>query len=187
MMLLKRTETCKSETARWALLIVLIFVLSACAAESVSRTSFNRNLLDQESIKKVAVLNFESPEGDPQAGSHMSKLFEMHLLQTGLYQIAERGPVEKILKERGLDKLSAGDPDTLRQVREQTQVDAIVLGSVSQYTRANLGFTARLVSLKSGLVLWSISQTGGRLVRPLSQAADETVQLAVKDLQEKIR
>ena len=58
------------------------------------------------------------------------------------------------------------DPDTLRQVREQTQVDAIVLGSVSQYTRANLGFTARLVSLKSGLVLWSISQTGGSVIRP---------------------
>jgi nucleotide-binding universal stress UspA family protein len=79
------------------------------------------------------------------------------------------------------------DPDTLRQVREQTQVDAIVLGSVSQYTRANLGFTARLVSLKSGLVLWSISQTGGSVIRPLSQVADETVQLAVKDLQAKIR
>lgn len=40
---------------------------------------------------------------------------------------------------------------------------------------------------KSGLVLWSISQTGGMIFRPLSQVADETVQLAAKELQAKIR
>ena len=79
------------------------------------------------------------------------------------------------------------DPSTLHQIREQLGIDGIILGSVSQYNRANLGFTARLVSMKSGLVLWSISQTGGRVVRPLSQVADETVQAAVKDLQSKIR
>jgi len=167
--------------------ICMSLMVFGCAAESLTRTSSNRGLLEQESVKKVAVLNFESPRDDPQAGAHISQLFEMHLLQTGLYQIAERGPVERILKEKGLDKLSAGDPNTLSQVRDQTQVDAIVLGSVSQYTRANFGFTARLVSLKSGLVLWSISQTGGRVIRPLSQVADETVQAAVKELQTKIR
>jgi hypothetical protein len=187
MILWKQQMTGKWGVAFGGISLCVFLMVLGCAAESLTRTSSNRGLLDQENIKKVAVLTFESPRDDPQAGAHISQLFELNLLQTGLYQIAERGPVEKILKERGLDKLSAGDRDTLRQVREQTQVDAFVLGSVSQYTRANLGFTARLVSLKSGLVLWSISQTGGRLVRPLSQAADETVQLAVKDLQEKIR
>ncbi len=165
--------------------IVLWFL--GCAAESLTRTSSDRGLLEQERVNRVAVLTFESPRDDPQAGPHISQLFEMHLLQTGLYQIAERGPVERILKEKGLDKLSAGDPNVLSQVRDQTRVDAIVLGSVSQYTRANFGFTARLVSLRSGLILWSISQTGGRVVRPLSQVADETVQAAVKELQAKIR
>lgn len=175
------------DTAWGGISICIALMLLGCAAESLTRTSFHRGLLDQENVKKVAVLTFESPRDDPQAGAHISQLFEMHLLQTGLYQIAERGPVERTLREKGLDRLSAGDPNTLRQVREQTQVEAIVLGSVSQYTRANFGFTARLVSLKSGLVLWSISQTGGRVIRPLSQVADETVQSAVKDLQSKIK
>ena len=164
-----------------------LVIFSGCAAESVSRTSFDRAFLDQENIKRVAVFTFDSPADDPQAGAHISKLLEMYLLQTGLYQIAEREPVERILKEKGLDKMSAGDSGALRLMREQTQVDGIILGTVSQYNRANFGFTARLVSLKSGLVLWSISQTGGRLVRPLSQVADETVQAAVKELQSKIR
>jgi hypothetical protein len=170
-----------------ALICSAFLIFSGCAAESVSRTSFDRVFLDQENIKRVSVFTFDSPADDPQAGSHVSKLLEMYLLQTGLYQIAERGPVERILKEKGLDKLSAGDPGTLRLMREETQVDGIILGTVSQYSRANFGFTARLVSLKSGLVLWSVSQTGGRVIRPLSQVADETVQAAVKELQTKIR
>jgi TolB-like protein len=164
-----------------------LWILGGCAAETVSRTSLNRALLDQENIKKVAVLPFESPAEDPQAGSHISQLFEMQLLQTGLYQIAERGPVEKNLKEKGLDRLPVSDPATLSQLREQTQVDGIILGSVSQYSRFNFGFTARLVSLKSGLVLWSVSQTGGMVTRPLSQVADEAVRSAVLDLLVKIR
>ena len=66
-------------------------------------------------------------------------------------------------------------------------MDAIVFGSVSHYNRFNLGFTARLVSIRSGLILWSVAQTGGRIIRPLSQVADETVWAAVEELQAKIR
>ncbi|MCJ7492739.1 MAG: hypothetical protein MUP68_00680 [Deltaproteobacteria bacterium] len=51
----------------------------------------------------------------------------------------------------------------------------------------HLGFTARLVSIKTGLVVWSISQTGGRILRPLGQVAEETVRQAAEDLQSKIR
>ena len=164
-----------------------VVMLLGCAADTVSRTGVNRSLLDQESIKRVAVLSFENPPDDLQAGSHISKLFESYLLETNLYQIAERGEIEKVIRERGFGKTSEMDKATLRQLGELLQVDGLVLGAVSQYNRFNFGFTARLVSIKSGLVLWSVSQTGGRVVYPLSQVADENVQAAVKDLQTKIR
>ena len=164
-----------------------IFILGGCAAESVTRTSLNRGLLAQENIQKVAVLPFESPMDDLQAGVHISSLMENHLIQSGLYQIVERSSVERILKDKAFLRSPEMDPSTLHQIKEKLGIDGIILGSVSQYNRANLGFTARMVSTKSGIVLWSISQTGGRIVRPLSQVADETVQAAVKDLQSKIR
>jgi len=133
------------------------------------------------------VLPFDSPMDDLQAGSHISQLFEMQLIQTGFYQIAERSAVEKAFRDRRLGKSPEADLAALRQLREQLGIDGIILGSVSQYNRVNLGFTARLVSLKSGLIIWSISQTGGRVLRPLSQVAAETVQAAVKDLQSKMQ
>ena len=58
----------------------------------------------------------------------------------------------------------------------------MILGSVSQYGRFDLAFTARLVSVKSGMVLWSISQTGGSMFTPISEVADNTVRSAVLDL-----
>lgn len=163
------------------------FIFSGCVAETVTRTSLNRNLLQQEDIWRIVVLPFDSPMDDLQAGSHISQLFEMQLIQTGFYQIAERSAVEKAFRDRGLGKSPEADLAALRQLREQLGIDGIILGSVSQYNRVNLGFTARLVSVKSGLVLRAISRTGGRIFTPLSQVADETVKEAVLELQVKLR
>lgn len=180
------------KTYRWprfflALFFLAILALTGCAAKFVTRASIDRTLLKEENIRRVAVLAFESPSGDHQAGSHISKLFEMNLLRTGLYRIAERGEIEKVFKERGFGLTQPADKEALRKMGELLQVDAIVFGSVSQYNRINLGFTARLVSIRSGLILWSLAQTGGRLIRPLSQVADETVWAAMEELQAKIR
>jgi curli biogenesis system outer membrane secretion channel CsgG len=180
-------RTFKYQKSLWLSACLAISIFSGCAAKAITRTSIDQLLLKQENIRRVAVLSFESSLDDPQAGSHISKLFETNLLQTGFYQIAERGEIEKVLKERGLGAVPGANQATLRQLGELLQVDGIVFGFVSQYNRFNLGFTARLVSVKSGLILWSVSQTGGRLFRPLSQVADETVQAAVQELKAKIR
>jgi TolB-like protein len=175
--------------ARWIFTMVSlgVFLLFGCAAEPISHISSNPALLNAAKIRRVTVLTFQSPPDDPQAGTHISSLFESFLLQSGLYEIVERERVENFLHRKGWDKSLAMDRETIRQVEEQFGVEGIILGEVSQYNRANLGFTARLVSVKSGLVLWSISQTGGQLIRPLSQVAEETVEQAVKELQAKIR
>jgi hypothetical protein len=122
-----------------------------------------------------------------QAGMHISRLFELYLLRTGLYKIAERGQVENILRDRGIMISPAGPAGTLQQLGDLLQVDGIVLGSVSQYSRTDMAFSARLVSVKSGLVLWSVSETGGNMFLPVSRVAELAVSSAVGDLQAKLR
>jgi len=175
------------ETARWALAFLIVLFIGGCAAKNVSQMSMDPVQVKKENIQRVVLLPFESPPDDPQAGMHIGKLFEMYLLQSGLYRIAERGEVDKILKEKVWGGKAAIDPKTLQEIGDLLQVDGIVFGLVSQYNRFNLGFTARLVSVKSGLILWSVSQTGGNVVRPLSQLADETVRAAVEEVKTKVR
>lgn len=175
------------ETARWTFSLVIALFLGGCAAKIASQMSVDPVQFKKEDIQRVVVLPFQSPSEDPQAGLHISRLFEIYLLQSGIYRIAERGEADKILKEKVWGGKTGVDPKTLQEIGDLLQVDGIIFGLVSQYNRFNLGFTARLVSVKSGLVLWSVSQTGGNVLRPLSQLADETVRAAVAEVRTKVR
>jgi TolB-like protein len=75
----------------------------------------------------------------------------------------------------------------LQQLGEVLHVDGIILGSVSHYSRRDMAFTARLVSVKSGLVLWSVSETGGNVFLSVSRVAERAVRSAVQDLQARLR
>ena len=158
------------------------FVFTGCAAKTLNHASLDAAQLKEEKIQRVAVLLFESPLMDMQAGLHISRLFELNLLNSGLYKIVDRGEVEKILGEKGMYPYPGIPSPKLRQLGDLLQVDGVILGSVSQYGRFDLAFTARLISVKSGMVLWSISQTGGGMFTPISEVADNTVRSAVMDL-----
>lgn len=164
-----------------------LFLCSGCAFHYLNQASFDVAQIQEEKIQRVAVFVFDNPPLNMQAGMHISRLFELYLLRTGLYKIAERGQVENILRERGIIISPAGPAVSLQQLGDLLQVDGIVLGSVSQYGRTDMAFSARLVSVKSGLVLWSVSETGGNLFLPVSRVAELAVGSAVRDLQARLR
>ena len=164
-----------------------LFLCSGCAFRFATQASFDRAQIQEEKIQRIAIFMFDNPPLHLQAGTHISRLFELYLLRTGLYKIAERGEVENILREKGIMISPVGPAGSLQQLGNLLQVDGIILGSVSQYSRTDMAFSARLVSVKSGLVLWSVSETGGNMFLPVSRVAEFTVRLAVADLQAKLR
>ena len=164
-----------------------LFLSNGCAFHYQNQASFDVVQIKGEKIQRIAVLAFDNPPWNMQAGMHISRLFELYLLRTGLYKIAERGQVENILRERGIMISPAGPAVSLQQLGDLLQVDGIILGSVSQYSRRDMAFTARLVSVKSGLVLWSVSETGGNIFLPVSEVARRAVLSAISDLQAGLR
>jgi hypothetical protein len=164
-----------------------LFLPSGCAFHYLSQTTLDPGQIKEEKVQRIAVLVFDNPPLNMQAGLHISRLFELNLMRTGLYKIAERGEVERALRERGIMISPTGPAVSLQQLGDLLQVDGIVLGSVSQYSRFDMAFTARLVSVKSGLVLWSVSETGGNMFLPLSRVAERAVRSAVTDLQGRLR
>jgi hypothetical protein len=164
-----------------------LFLFSGCAFRYVSQTSLDPGQIKEEKVQRIAVLAFDNPPLNLQAGMHISRLFELYLLRTGLYKIAERAEVERALRERGVMISPTGPMVNLQQLGEALQVDGIVLGSVSHYSRRDMAFTARLVSVKSGSVLWSVSETGGNLFLSVSRVAELAVRSAVGDLQARLR
>ena len=166
---------------------LVLFLLNGCAFRYVNQTSLDAGQIQEEKIQKIAVMVFDNPPLNMQAGLHISRLFELYLLQTGLYKIAERGEVERALRERGIMVPFSWSSVSLKGLGDLLQVDGIVLGAVSQYGRTDMAFSARLVSVKSGLVLWSVSETGGNMFRPVSRVAESAVRSAVGDLEARLR
>ena len=128
-------------------------------------------------VKRIAVLDFEfyrlekgridrgKIERALNAGEIVADIFTEHLLGTGLYKIIGKKRTRALLEQSNLswdDLLTRSDWD---QIRALLGVDAIVLGVVAEFgdwrSRLNWGgvsvFTARLVDLSSGQIVWSVS------------------------------
>ena len=128
-------------------------------------------------VKRIAVLDFEFSrlergridrgkiERAPNAGEIVADIFTEHLLGTGLYQIIGKRRAQTLIEQSKLswdDLLARSDWD---QIRDLLGVDAVVLGVVAEFgdwrSSFNWGgvsiFTARLVDLNSGQVMWSAS------------------------------
>ena len=163
-----------------------LLLSGGCAFHYLSQTSVNRAQVQEEKIQRIAVFPFDNPPLNLQAGLHISRLFELELQQIGLYKIAEPAEVENVLRQRGIVISPVGPSVSLQQLGDLLRVDGIILGEVSQYSRGDMAFTARLISVKSGRVLWSVSETGGNPFLPVSRVAERAVRSAVGDLQARL-
>lgn len=158
------------------LLVMLNLLLLSCSAFNFKHDNVSV-AKDTHAIRRVAVLGFEfnrlekgridrgKIERALNAGKIVTDIFVEHLLATGLYQIVGRQHTETLLEQNNLNQANLLALSDWEQIRELLGVDGIVLGVVTEFgdwrSRLNWGgvsiFTARLVDLSSGEVVWSVS------------------------------
>ncbi len=150
--------------------------------------------------KRVAVLNFDYGTvqnsvaaifgSNQDVGKGISDLLIQKLVQDGKYSVIERNAVDKVLAEQNLSNSDRADTSTAAKIGRLLGVDAIVLGSVTQFGRddksttvggsavgsrlskfglggvqkrdakAVVGVTARLVDTSSGEILAAVTGNG---------------------------
>ena len=161
---------------RGVLVLFLSLLLAACGTYDFKHDNVSV-AGEARPLKRIAVLDFEfyrlekgridrgKIERALNAGEIVADIFTEHLLGTGLYQIIGKKRTRALLEQSNLswdDLLARSDWD---QIRALLGVDAIVLGVVAEFgdwrSRLNWGgvsvFTARLVDLSSGQIVWSVS------------------------------
>ncbi len=162
---------------------------------------------DMPEIRRIAVLDFEfnrlekgridrgKIERALNAGEIVADIFAEHLLDTGLYQIIGKKRTTTIMQQHNLswnDLLARSD---WGPIRELLGVDAIVLGVVAEFgdwrSKLNWGgvsiFTARLVDLNSGQVVWSVSANRNLSHVNAAGAAHAGAESAVRKLKSRLR
>lgn len=149
--------------------------------------------------KRVAVLSFDdaavrssstSALGTSQdVGAGLADVLIDELLKNGAYSLVERTALDAVLKEQNFSNSSRADPKTAAAIGRLLGVDAIIIGSVTQFgvdqsavavgsgtlgritrgvvgggqrvnTKAIVGMTARLVDTGTGEILTSVSGSG---------------------------
>ena len=149
--------------------------------------------------KRVAILSFDDAAVEASAaravgtsqdvGGFLADVVVKELLKGSVYTVVERRAIDQVLKEQNFSNSNRVDPKTAAAIGRLLGVDAIIMGSVTQFgieesavelgsgtlgrvtrgvlgggkrvnSKATVGMTARMVDTKTGEVLTAASGTG---------------------------
>lgn len=148
--------------------VVLILSLNSCGY--TFRSSHLSNTDNWSRIKCVAIMPFQNLTEYPNAGKIMSDIISTEFYITQRFGVAERTEVERFIEAVGLTVPQEIDPTFARRIGELMNVDAVLIGSVTEFWYRNarqkfseeepiVGAGFKLIDVKTGEVLWSSSYT----------------------------
>ncbi|MEW5693247.1 MAG: GNA1162 family protein [Candidatus Hydrogenedentota bacterium] len=175
---------------RLSLLLILLIIFSllfiGCATsvnEAMQPYEFDNFGADHSMITKpkikIAVIPFRNASGIGGAGIRVSESFVVQLLKIGRYEVIERTRIDQILNEQKFSQLNIVDQETAIKIGKIAGVDAVLIGTVTEYrdmwegeTPPEVGANVRLIDIETGAILWAASEH--------FRGDDASVQLLVK-------
>ena len=185
------------------LMIHIPLLMLICACSTYDITEHHTSITDtNHQIERVAVVDFDfdrSKKGrvdrgkiyrPANAGSILADIFAQHLLGSGLYQVVERGKIDQILRENNIDPDAIFAASNLDKLRQILNVDGIIVGVVMEFgdwrSPINWGgtaiFSARLVDIDTGLVIWATSANLSIAMTNSGSVAHAASDVALKEL-----
>lgn len=181
--------------ARSLAVLALTLVLAACASGDRQARDYIDPAADFGAMK-VAVLPFENLTNYPNAGRIAAELLATELYQRRIFQLQEETETRRALAQLKIDPENLTSVAAAQQAAGLLEVDAIIVGSVSEFGYQQglreepvVGLNARLIEAGSGNVLWASSHSvmgGGYLDRgSLNATAQRVVTSMVAPLVER--
>ncbi|AWK89307.1 hypothetical protein DEW08_24690 (plasmid) [Azospirillum thermophilum] len=151
-----------------ALAAVLGATLAGCSYGRVNSRDYAQPTAAQAlpAGSTIAVLPFENLTNHANAGLVAGDLVSTELYTLGLFRVSEASRVRNHLASAKLDAEKLSDGATAQEIGRALGVDAVLVGSVSEYGYQHglreepvVGLNARIVSTRDGAVLWASSQS----------------------------
>ena len=140
----------------------MVLYLSGCGTSSLVK-SYMRENASLGHIQTVAVLPFEGGGNAPR----IREFTMTQVLASGIFDVVDKGRVDNLLQEEGLDKGAPFDAATLHRLGQRLKVQAFIIGSVQQGMEARgsasfpeVTMTLRLIDAETGALLWQASGRG---------------------------
>jgi hypothetical protein len=149
-------EARSMKMGRIILMVVAIgVVLSACAPVAPYRTSgyFTSDRLPVHDQKTVAVLPFKGGATEP-----VTDIANLELGRIGRWRLVERIRVQELFNEQDFDPQRIDDATAVR-IGKMLGAKAVILGTVTEYTRGRCSVSMRMVDTETGEHLWQARDT----------------------------
>ena len=179
----------------------MFILISACTSFDISDHSASITESNPE-IKRVAVIDFDFARPEMgrtdrgritrpmNAGSIMADIFAEHLLGSGLYEVVERRKVVRLMRDFEIDSDELFTAENITTMQQALDIDGLVVGVVIEYGdwrgRLNwggvVGFSARLVQVESGSLIWAASANRDMAMTNSTAIAHAASQDALQDL-----
>ncbi len=183
------------QTGLFGVVLLVVFALSACASNKGIEKDGAQSRTVSPDTPHVAVLPFENLSEHPNAGQILTQLMNTELYQQGAFLIREESALlQQLRNEKEGDKQTRSVPRA-QQLAHKLGVDAVLLGSVTEYRYQHglreepvVGLSVRMVRGCDGQVVWASSQsvTGRGFIHrdSLNQAAQRVVHTLATELQQ---
>ncbi|MBF0426758.1 MAG: hypothetical protein HQL66_13165 [Magnetococcales bacterium] len=152
------------KSRRYFSYLVVLGLLAGCSflghrqpeADAVAPREYNFTL---------AILPFENFSNNPDVGHSVSQLVASELTNRRIFRIQDENETRRILTESKVDMERLDDISLARNFAELLGVDAVMLGSVPEFSyqhglqeNPTVGLDVQLIRARDGLVLWHDSQ-----------------------------
>lgn len=143
-----------------------LFFIIGCG--TTLKTYYVQQQFDYSSIKRIAVLPFESLTSDEYAGEKIRQSVITDLLSRGI-DVVEPGEVTRTLIELKIKSLSSIKTADFQTLAKTLNVDGLMMGSVEAYgiskgitvSYPEVSISLRLIEGSSGKIIWSVCNTSG--------------------------
>ena len=150
------------------MLLALSFLIIVSGCVSGNPKYYVRQQVDYKSIKRIAVLPFETLTSDEFAGEKIRQSVITELLSKGI-DVIEPGEVTRTLVELKIRSLGSIKTADIQNIAKTLGVEALMMGSVEAYgiskgisvTYPEVTIHLKLVEASSGNTIWSVCHTSG--------------------------
>ena len=129
-------------------------------------------------IKRIAVIPFSDGPGalSMKSGQATAGFLMAEIAQSARYELVERTQIKALMDEQDLQISSIADPSTAKKFGKLLGVDAVMVGSVSQYQHDkgfahlvyftiptheySIGATVRIINVSDAKVIYAVSGCG---------------------------
>jgi len=183
------------QTALSGILLTVVLFLSACAGVG----GIERNSAPQRTASvdapQVVVLPFENLSENPDAGLILTRLMSTEMYRQGVFRIREKPELDQQSSVFKHGNKQEPGINSIQQLVHKPGVDAVLLGSVTEYRYQHglheepvVGLSMRMMRGCDGQVIWASSQsvTGRGFIHrdSLNQVARRVVHAMAAELEQ---